>query len=300
MDSLTGSEDRVKRKAKKLKQGAHTEPDTYDGTSNGLEEPKKKGRKRKDKDDVLTEHVDDNAERERDSKPVEQVISTKRKKRRETEEKLLTAHESGQKSVEDEDTRKDDRRKRKHREPEPVVTPSHESETLVEATEEKKKRKSKKRVDEDGVHPTEEKSSKKRSRKRSKGEGIPIVKDAREDDSKADTLVPKKKKRKSEDDAAIDETASKKKRSKRHKTDLTDPSHDKSLSGGSSKGECLELHVTYLRTPQLNVVLALYYAYLHVAEPKSWKFNKAKQNWIIRNIWSETEVSGSIHQQERR
>ncbi|KAF9247022.1 hypothetical protein BU15DRAFT_26455, partial [Melanogaster broomeanus] len=35
---------------------------------------------------------------------------------------------------------------------------------------------------------------------------------------------------------------------------------------------------------------ALSYAYDRLRDPKSWKFNKARQNWLIRNVWSETAI----------
>ncbi|KAF8845748.1 hypothetical protein BDN67DRAFT_296660 [Paxillus ammoniavirescens] len=35
---------------------------------------------------------------------------------------------------------------------------------------------------------------------------------------------------------------------------------------------------------------ALSYAYQRFLDPKSWKFNKARQNWLIRNVWSESAI----------
>lgn len=37
--------------------------------------------------------------------------------------------------------------------------------------------------------------------------------------------------------------------------------------------------------------LALEYAYLRLVTPEKWKFNKALQNWIVKNIWSEEAVN---------
>ncbi|KZS97550.1 hypothetical protein SISNIDRAFT_546649 [Sistotremastrum niveocremeum HHB9708] len=34
----------------------------------------------------------------------------------------------------------------------------------------------------------------------------------------------------------------------------------------------------------------LTYAHEQVVQAKSWKFNKGKQNWLIRNIWDETQI----------
>ena len=41
-------------------------------------------------------------------------------------------------------------------------------------------------------------------------------------------------------------------------------------------------------------VSALSYAYLHAEDPDKWKFNKARQNWLVRNVWSDTEVSEAV------
>lgn len=38
-------------------------------------------------------------------------------------------------------------------------------------------------------------------------------------------------------------------------------------------------------------VAALSYAYTQFADPSAWKFNKARQNWLIRNVWSDSAVS---------
>ncbi|CAA7260206.1 unnamed protein product [Cyclocybe aegerita] len=55
---------------------------------------------------------------------------------------------------------------------------------------------------------------------------------------------------------------------KKHKnrTEFRDPRDDSSLNGQSRK--------------------ALEYVFIQMNKPKKWKFNKARQNWIIRNIWS--------------
>jgi hypothetical protein len=45
----------------------------------------------------------------------------------------------------------------------------------------------------------------------------------------------------------------------------------------------------------------LYYCELHAAsqvklqEPNyRWKFNKARQGWLMRNVWNDTEVSAPV------
>ncbi|KAJ8698011.1 hypothetical protein PTI98_004775 [Pleurotus ostreatus] len=54
---------------------------------------------------------------------------------------------------------------------------------------------------------------------------------------------------------------------KKRKRSKPDPSEDEALSEQARK--------------------ALIYAHSYVRYPDSWKFNKARQNWLIRNIWSD-------------
>ncbi|KIJ70353.1 hypothetical protein HYDPIDRAFT_23468 [Hydnomerulius pinastri MD-312] len=57
---------------------------------------------------------------------------------------------------------------------------------------------------------------------------------------------------------------------KKTRCDHTDPSQDKSLADQNLK--------------------ALSFAYERFQNPESWKFNKARQNWLIRNIWSDQAI----------
>lgn len=95
----------------------------------------------------------------------------------------------------------------------------------------------------------------------------------------ASTGEPLKKKKKRKRDAmeeaekdtgdATAEAPPKKKKHK-NKTGLADPREDTALSNQASKG--------------------LEYAFLQFHRPYKWKFNKARQNWIIRNVWSAENV----------
>ncbi|KAJ6629245.1 hypothetical protein B0H10DRAFT_33049 [Mycena sp. CBHHK59/15] len=62
----------------------------------------------------------------------------------------------------------------------------------------------------------------------------------------------------------------KKKKQKKNKTGFPDPQDDPLLSEQASK--------------------ALSYAFSQFRKPKTWKFNKARQNWLIRNLWSNETV----------
>ncbi|KAH9482590.1 hypothetical protein JR316_0004690 [Psilocybe cubensis] len=65
------------------------------------------------------------------------------------------------------------------------------------------------------------------------------------------------------EDAASDEPPKKK---HKNRTEFADPRVDTTLNPQSSK--------------------ALEYAFTQMNRPSKWKFNKARQNWLIRNIWA--------------
>ncbi|KIY67331.1 hypothetical protein CYLTODRAFT_397227 [Cylindrobasidium torrendii FP15055 ss-10] len=57
---------------------------------------------------------------------------------------------------------------------------------------------------------------------------------------------------------------------RRNKTGFQDPSGDSELTDQAQK--------------------ALEYAFMQFRKPKKWKFNKARQNWLVRNYWSSEQV----------
>ncbi|KAJ6599322.1 hypothetical protein DFH09DRAFT_32325 [Mycena vulgaris] len=59
-----------------------------------------------------------------------------------------------------------------------------------------------------------------------------------------------------------------KKKHRKNKTGYPDPQDDSALSEQACK--------------------ALSYAFSQFRKPSKWKFSKARQNWLIRNVWSET------------
>ncbi|EKM80471.1 hypothetical protein AGABI1DRAFT_106643 [Agaricus bisporus var. burnettii JB137-S8] len=132
-------------------------------------------------------------------------------------------------------------------------------------------------VEEDAVTPKREKKNRKRN--------------IEMNDDEADTItLPKKKKRKTRkadeqesndskeriesksaegDEKETPKTTRKKsKKSRKNKTGFVDPEQDKEtdLPEQASK--------------------ALSYAFRRFHEPNNWKFNKAKQNWLVRNLWN--------------
>ncbi|KAG2119004.1 uncharacterized protein F5147DRAFT_667814 [Suillus discolor] len=95
------------------------------------------------------------------------------------------------------------------------------------------------------------------------------------EEAASDKPQQKKKKKKRKAEEQLEETSDSKpsKRKKDHcPPDLpsTDPCVDESLSNQSRK--------------------ALSYAYARFEDPPNWKFNKAKQIWLIKRLWSEEMI----------
>ncbi|KAJ7047620.1 hypothetical protein C8F04DRAFT_1059513 [Mycena alexandri] len=85
---------------------------------------------------------------------------------------------------------------------------------------------------------------------------------------------PKREKRRRDEPPAEDvleevttSTEPPKKKPRKNKTGFPDPEDDSSLSEQASKALC--------------------YAFTQFRKPSKWKFSKARQNWLIRNIWSD-------------
>ena len=83
----------------------------------------------------------------------------------------------------------------------------------------------------------------------------------------------------------------KKKKRKHSEHSFKDPSTDESLSEQASKGVWSPNTLTTINST--HYVPALSYAYTQADDLPNWKFNKARQNWLIRNILSEENVSTS-------
>jgi len=78
---------------------------------------------------------------------------------------------------------------------------------------------------------------------------------------------------------------------------------DESLSDMAKKGESSFFHFNFLLHSNSSyngqkLILGLYYCELHAASQVElqapeyrWKFNKARQGWLMRNVWNDAEVS---------
>lgn len=101
----------------------------------------------------------------------------------------------------------------------------------------------------------------------------------------------KKMKRKAEEQSKETPDSKPFKKKKGHRPlDLpsTDPGVDESLSEQSRKGMPRNLHACLL---SIEWFTALSYAYARFEDPPNWKFNKARQIWLIKRLWSEEMVS---------
>ncbi|KAI0742134.1 hypothetical protein BC629DRAFT_1740279 [Irpex lacteus] len=197
------------------------------------------------------------------------VVDKKEKKRRKKAAKGEA--EEDNKSVEDIDQEKPKKRSKRREE-----TTNEEPE--IEAAEEDVKKHKKKRKHRDEIvnhQPVTEategdaKGHKKKKRKHSDPEDT-IAQPDENSDSVDVNESGKKHKKSKKDDKPIEASDKPKKRRKHSEHGFKDPSSDESLSDQANK--------------------ALSYAYAQVDTPSSWKFNKARQNWLIRNVLSEEAI----------
>lgn len=201
-----------------------------------------------------------------------------RKKEKKKKERLEPVQDSGEEQStpsrpEDDEAKKARKEKRrKERALEAVATPKDkiEEQNAVRTAEvtliPKKVKKSKKASTdlENGVDVAVEKGEKKRKRKKDRADG--------DEEAHDHAPQPKKKKRKND-------------------TGLPDPTEDAALSDQARKGAVPVFFVPSSSSLPSIFNSALAYAHDQFNDPGSWKFNKARQNWLIRNLWSGEAVS---------
>ncbi|KAI0688549.1 hypothetical protein BC835DRAFT_1372172 [Cytidiella melzeri] len=144
-----------------------------------------------------------------------------------------------------------------------------------------KRKELKGRVEDESQTATEDVGQRKKKRKRSasEDEGVLVTADTEPAHQSGEAEEAKKKRNRHKhepqtversEEGHAKEQKKKKKRRQRAAHGLKDPSSDESLSEQATK--------------------ALLYAYTQVDEPSSWKFNKARQNWLIRNAFSDEAI----------
>ncbi|KAF8897330.1 hypothetical protein BD779DRAFT_1667327 [Infundibulicybe gibba] len=127
---------------------------------------------------------------------------------------------------------------------------------------------------EDASHSGEKDSKRKRKRKAVEVENLPDreAEPPREPEGGDDapTVGKQKKRRKTENVASEADARPPKKKKHRNKTDYPDPEDDSTLNDQAKK--------------------ALMYAFAQFNRPSKWKFNKARQNWLLRNMFSNESI----------
>ncbi|TFK56100.1 hypothetical protein OE88DRAFT_1652705 [Heliocybe sulcata] len=225
----------------------------------------KRARKDKTSEGMEKESKKDKSERKRKARA---EAGDGEKEDRKEKKKKRKVEEEGWASVEDRGEEKKKKKRSRHDdEAAEVAADGEPAEEAVEASAEptmKKRKHKRKDTDADIPAPPEglvEDVKKSKKKLRSKENAL--------EDKEAP--VEKKKHKKSTSDTHGDEEegerskSKKRKRSKNHTT-YPDPAEDGSPSEQASK--------------------ALGYARSQFSDPETWKFNKARQNWLIRNVWS--------------
>ncbi|KAM6495602.1 DUF2373 domain containing protein [Amanita muscaria] len=95
---------------------------------------------------------------------------------------------------------------------------------------------------------------------------------------------------------SIDSPPKSKSRKKKKDKDATDsgdaqaPSSVPENRDGKTKKNSKRKHADYNADEAPVSAAALAYAYSRYRHPEKWKFNKARQNWITRNVWSASTI----------
>lgn len=90
--------------------------------------------------------------------------------------------------------------------------------------------------------------------------------------------------------AAHEEKSKKRKNKKRRSHDNTEEAPPRTFSSDGDENDFLSFDPSSDASLTEQNCKALSYAYQRFYSPSLWKFNKAKQNWLIRNIWSEQAI----------
>ncbi|KAH9843988.1 uncharacterized protein C8Q71DRAFT_730839 [Rhodofomes roseus] len=259
--------------------------------------PARKAKKSKSRDAAPVDASDPKESERHDGKPVasSSSVPSEGKKKKKSKSKATADEELSAHTPSDQTNRNDvlvatsrdassedgQKRKKKRRHAEEgsdeaiaigaVVGEEAGADGAADATAERPKDKKSKHKDDNGSEV------KKKSRKKKETDEVEVDADA-----STSEVTKKRKEKKRKRDVQVDggaaavETgdappdAPKKKKRKRGKTDLPNPAEDESLSEQASR--------------------ALQYAFNQFDDPGSWKFHKARQNWLVRNLWSQQAI----------
>ncbi|KAI9067642.1 hypothetical protein FKP32DRAFT_1664183 [Trametes sanguinea] len=256
------------------------------------EEPQDSAKKSKrSKKAKAAEPVADIEEEHSEAQPAPAAEVAKPKKEKKRKEREAAADEPVETKADAEEPKKK-KKKRKHEESTSASAPAEQSapppaESTTKPSE--------------GVKSKDEKKEKKGKKAKKAGESGKGAAPAAEPDSSARGDVGPAAQ--SEARPAQDEKTKKKDKKKRKKgaSDGDDADGQKPAKEGmesSSKREKKRRRRTTSGFPDPTddealteqAQKALHYAFTQFEEPGSWKFNKARQNWLIRNLWSEEAI----------
>lgn len=132
-----------------------------------------------------------------------------------------------------------------------------------------KPKKKKAREHPEQQHDTSQKKGKKR-KKIDAEEQMESMENKAQSEAEGESLPPKKK--------------------HKNRTNFADPREDTQLNTQSRKGAHYGVALSRLDGFSF-LSTALEYVFTQLNRPSRWKFNKARQNWLIRNVWSSETVS---------
>ncbi|KAH9947282.1 hypothetical protein B0H21DRAFT_346134 [Amylocystis lapponica] len=199
----------------------------------------------------------------------------------------LAAGEPAAAPVTDDDQPKKSRKQKRRANPETAAALPEEADRKHKRSERKGETDNETLVSPEGIEPRREDGRKgKKKKKKVEGEQagdadeVQETKKTRKKKPKDADVVEgceenakKKRTHREDEDANIHEPTTSTKKHKKRKHEFAEfvvPGEDESLSEQACK--------------------ALEYAFSQFQDPASWKFNKARQNWLIRNIWSEEAI----------
>ncbi|KZP12079.1 hypothetical protein FIBSPDRAFT_799246 [Athelia psychrophila] len=192
---------------------------------------------------------------------------------------LVEDEDAALEQSEEEALKKSKKKKRRH--DEEIAAVDVEVADDADGIEKKKKKRKRDKVEDGatdaGADVVDGGLDKKKKKRKQDNEIVEEAAEAGKDTAEDANGVEKKKKKHKKDketteqeEQEIPKPKSKKQKRKRVDTGLPNPEDDASLADQARK--------------------ALVYAFTQFADPDNWKFNKARQNWLIRNIWSDQAI----------
>lgn len=232
---------------------------------------------------------------------------TPKSKKSQRSKDLVEDEDAALEQSEEEALKKSKKKKRRH--DEEIAAVDVEVADDADGIEKKKKKRKRDKVEDGatdaGADVVDGGLDKKKKKRKQDNEIVEEAAEAGKDTAEDANGVEKKKKKHKKDketteqeEQEIPKPKSKKQKRKRVDTGLPNPEDDASLADQARKGILYQHLLITVSKYLILICLALVYAFTQFADPDNWKFNKARQNWLIRNIWSDQAV-GAQHTYHR-